>query len=666
MKKILTTLLLAVFLVSCGAKNVEDNKPKEKSDFYIETVQAGDLQKKYLLQKSSKVEASDEVVVSSEAMGKVRSITVKEGDKVKKWQNLVYISDTVININTNYQQALLNLDKAKIAYNSNKITLDKAVFDTKIQVEQLENSLKTTKDTIAQNIRQAKDNYDNADVDAKNSKSSLDIEKMKNAVAKMELDYNNQVQANKEQINTFIVNLQKEKDNLANLLRDVNEFNNELFRIWPDKEKAVYEVFLGTNDPLQRDATEKEAKNLMDYEKNIFLPVKIQNVDDIQNFIIKMDETNVRIKKMLDDTKVVLNNSVISLWQFSEAERQGFLGGVNGYIAKYQGLRASFEANKNATTMFLNTYENKLESIREQIKLAQKDIEIAKKSLSSLEVGSEVALDKLIISSKDAITKLELQIKTAKNTYENAKQTREATLRNLENTIQNAQLAVQKAGNEVNKLVVSAPISGVVAKVKVNEWQTYPTGTPFLTILSDSDRELDVFLPTEDIEKIKVWEKVNINYQKKEYKGKVLSISTLADKNLNYRVKIDLEKDIQLVGGIAEVSFDLQAQFPLIPINAVSILETLEDGTKKAEIQVFENDALKKQIVNLRNVYGDKIELLTELEPSTQIILNDTSKFNVSEQVLRVKSTPPSVSSSSRAPKGIQEEESESREWEQK
>ncbi len=84
MKKILTSLLLAVFLVSCGAKNVEDNKPKEKSDFYIETVQAGDLQKKYLLQKSSKVEASDEVVVSSEAMGKVRSITVKEGDKVKK------------------------------------------------------------------------------------------------------------------------------------------------------------------------------------------------------------------------------------------------------------------------------------------------------------------------------------------------------------------------------------------------------------------------------------------------------------------------------------------------------------------------------------------------------------------------------------------------------
>jgi hypothetical protein len=130
-------------------------------------------------------------------------------------------------------------------------------------------------------------------------------------------------------------------------------------------------------------------------------------------------------------------------------------------------------AMRSNVVAFLNTYKDNEASTEKQIDLVRKDKEIALKSYGTSELSSKVAYEKIMISSQDTISNLELQLKSAETTLINAKKTRDITLQNLENTIKAAELNVEKSSIEVSKLVVKSPISAQVASIDVTVGQTY-------------------------------------------------------------------------------------------------------------------------------------------------------------------------------------------------
>jgi hypothetical protein len=130
-------------------------------------------------------------------------------------------------------------------------------------------------------------------------------------------------------------------------------------------------------------------------------------------------------------------------------------------------------AMRSNVVAFLNTYKDNEASTEKQIDLVRKDKEIALKSYGTSELSSKVAYEKIMISSQDTISNLELQLKSAETTLINAKKTRDITLQNLENAIKAAELNVEKSSIEVSKLVVKSPISAQVASIDVTVGQTY-------------------------------------------------------------------------------------------------------------------------------------------------------------------------------------------------
>ena len=579
------------------------------------------------MEKSSKIEASSEIILNTEASWKVESISIKEWDKVSKWQWLVFMSDNSLTLNTAYKQSILNLEQARIAYKNSKLSLDKNVEDAEINIQKLRINFENTKKTLEQDLRQAKDNLDNSDLNNANSKSSLDIEKINNSIEKMEFEHKTQQKSNQDKIDSFILSLNKEKDTLRNKIVNAVDLWDNLFNIKNPNVKPKFYDYIWASDSRKRDNAEFAIKKLMDFDKDVLEKSTLKKQEEIDKFIKNLDEGYNTLKEFLDNVLDALNASLSGLTWFPETERTAYTGRVNWYISAYQWNYTWFVTLKTSITSFLNTYKDTEESTLKQIDLAKKDLDITKKAINSGWVSSQTTYEKVRISTADTISNLEIQLKSAESTLENLKKTRDVTLENAMNTIKNAELSVEKSSNEVSKLVVTSPIIGQVAEVYVTVWQTYSPWSKAIKILSTNKSELDVYVTSEDLEKIHVWDKVNIKYRWENFEGEVFSKSNVANDILNYKVKVSLNKNINLVWWVANVSFKLKSKFPLININSVTVLHSQWDK-KIWEINIFKWWKLDKVEVELWDVYGKFIEIKTPLEKDTEIILNDVSNFD--------------------------------------
>lgn len=629
-KYFILSMILSLFLLYSCTWSQENtwSWAVEKWNFLIETQTAWNLNNEYALEKSSKIEAASEIVLTSEATWRVENIAVKEGDNVSKWQNLVYLFDNSMNLNTAYKQAILNLDQAKIQYSNQKLALDKNIEDSELALTKLKLNYENTKKNIEQDVIQAKDNLKNSDVNASGSKTSLDVQKIDNSIAKMEFELETLKKSNKDKIDSFISNVNREKDNLNNLLVSVINFGEELYATKYPVNKPAYYLYLWAENNTKKTRAEQTLQKLINYKKDTFDWIKLVEKDsEILDFITKIEEWYAMMKSFLDDTLEVITSSVSEQNYLPETMLTGYHNQVNSYIQSYTSASAWLVAMRSNVVAFLNTYKDNEASTEKQIDLVRKDKEIALKSYGTSELSSKVAYEKIMISSQDTISNLELQLKSAETTLINAKKTRDITLQNLENAIKAAELNVEKSSIEVSKLVVKSPISAQVASIDVTVGQTYNMWSQMLKLISTSKRELDVYVTSEDLEKIHVWDKVYIKYRWENFEWDVFSKSNVANETLNYKVKVSLNKDIHLVWGVADVSFKLKSKFPLININSVTVLHS-QWNKKIWEINIFKWWKLDKLEVELWDVYGKFIEIKTPLEKDTEIILNDVSNFD--------------------------------------
>lgn len=635
MKKI-TFLLLPIFILSsCSSVPVENTSTEAKTDFIISTVTFSDLEKNFSIEKSSKIEASSEVTISTETNWRVEKILVKEWDEVVKGQALAYLSDNSLNLDTNYRQTVLNLEQAKISYDSQKLALDKAVEDAETNLEKLKISYENTKKSLEQDLIQAKDNLNNSTISNISWKTGLDIQRLDNSITKQELEYQTQLKSNQDKIFSYISSLNREVDNLNNLFTNAIETWDQLFFVKSWGYKPDVYTFIWATNTVKKAEAERYLKEMIDYQKNILSSLKLEKEADFITYMNKVDESYTLLKNFLNASLDTVNASLVGLSWFTESQKATYSSTLNGYISSTNWNYSAFVSQRSWILSFLNTYKETEEALLKQLNLAKSDREIALKSYSSNETSSKVSYEKVIINSNDTISNLEIQLKTAESNLQNAIQSREITLKNLENSIKNSSLAVEKATNEISKLTLTAPISWQISNISLTLWQTYNAWVEGMKIISTSKRELDVYVSSEDLEKINIWDKVKITYRWEEFEWEIFSKSNVANETLNYKVKVSLNKEINLVWWVANVTFSVKTKYPLLPVNSVTVLHS-EDSKKIWEIKVLKNAKIEALKVELWEVFWKNIEIKTELEENLQIILSDVTNFNEEKFELKV------------------------------
>jgi multidrug efflux pump subunit AcrA (membrane-fusion protein) len=84
-QKLITSLLFSIFLLtSCGTTVPTETITEAKKPFIVDIKLAKDFTKTYTLEKSGRLVGSSTIVLASQGVGRVSSISIKEGTTVKK------------------------------------------------------------------------------------------------------------------------------------------------------------------------------------------------------------------------------------------------------------------------------------------------------------------------------------------------------------------------------------------------------------------------------------------------------------------------------------------------------------------------------------------------------------------------------------------------------
>ena len=241
MKKIITLIMFTLLLTSCWWEEVIEEVVKK--DFTIETKFYSEFTNETELKKTWKVNSTQDLNISSQATWRVKSIYVKQWEKVVAGQTLAVLEDNIANYWISLNRAKNALDRAKINYETTENQLNKTINDISIWVK---------------NLR----------IDENNSSSSLEIEKINNSLRKIDIDFDNLQVSNIQTVNWFYISLEKDYWVFDNFLADVIDFVDKQFWYTNLNEDANdwFEDYFWAKNREQKNLTESLLVDLINYK----------------------------------------------------------------------------------------------------------------------------------------------------------------------------------------------------------------------------------------------------------------------------------------------------------------------------------------------------------------------------------------------------------------
>jgi len=477
MKKLLLLLVAIVWLwivlfwVKSWFFGKEDILVEEKEivkqEFFVETTSYSDLDNHSSIQKTWKVNSSQDITLSANASGRVSYISVKPGEQIVVGQVLAQLEDNIWNYAINISKASNGVERSKINYDSQKISFDKAVFDAELNLERLERNLETLKKDSEQSLIQAKDNLNNNINSGIDSTSALRLQQLDNNIEKAKLDYEIRLTSDAETIESYKVSFKNNYNTLLIFLDDVIQFTDTILSVTEVNKRTNrdFDQFLWAKDRGQKTLSEQRLLQLIAYRDSdtftlIDSDLQSGNISE-ERALEAIEDVNTwyeLAKVLLNSLELTLNNSLVSQGSLGDAEIASYQASINWYQAQLQGNYASFISFWSTVKSFLRTYRDNQASLLKAIELQEQDRDIQAKTLESSEISAETSYERTLISIDDNMSNLEDQILTARNNLSNAQQSRAVTLRSLNNGIKEAQINYTSSAKEYNKLTISSPI----------------------------------------------------------------------------------------------------------------------------------------------------------------------------------------------------------------
>lgn len=632
MKKIITLLLLASILTSCGG--IEEEIKSEKADFYVNTILGNELSETIILEKTGQVRSGQDISLSSNASGRVSDIYVKAGDTVKAGQVLAILEDSIWSYWINLQRSGISVERAKINYESTELSLDKAIFDTQINLDNLERNLVALKSDSQQNILLAQDNLENSQYWNLDSSSALKLESLDNAIEKSKLDYEIKISTDMQSIEWYKATLKKEFSWILTILIDVQEFSDKI--LWVSdinkNKNNRFEDFLWALDKIQKTSSEQALQDLMDFrEDSEFETISklVKQTDITELWMIEVidyiDEGYDLILDLLNKLEVTLNNSIRSDGSLGETEISAYISSINGYQASAQWSYGAYISIGTNIKNFLNTYKSTQASVFKSIELQEKDRDIQYKTFSSGELSATAGYERTVISIEDNISNLEAQIVSATKTLENAEKNKDITLRSLKNSISEAQVWYSSSAKEYGKLTFKSPINGTIGNVYIDKGQELSMWSLAFEIVSDSTPEVKISFSKGEKDLISSDALVEIIVAGEVYAGTIYAISEIADANLNYAATIIFESGTNIIWNIVNVKIPVHTGKMLLPLN---ILETQWDEIALAT--TLSGSTFVDVRLRIGEIFWEYVEIISCAQncDDLQIITNDVSNFD--------------------------------------
>ena len=558
--------------------NSKAEQPQEKTEFTIQTTTIDQIDSSISLEKPGTILSSQDITVAAQANGKVSRIAFKEGNQVKGWDQIVYLSDTVASYELQVQRAKNNLDRALLTR------------------EQTENSLKQQLDQAENSYKTALQSFEAAQVSAENTVKQANMG----------------VTSADDQISALRKQFQPQKLALLSLLNSVIESSDKWLWVttYYDDLKTGFEIYIWAKDQNQKNQTEQALRDLYTLKESITkLPSSPKTDEELKNAVHQIDAAYTQIEDFAGMMIQLMKNSISSVGTLDQAT-------IDATIRNFESIQAgqALIGSKVNFISYLNQVDAQLSGSGT---LAQ----------DSAKITYEDALSR----SKNTLFTSEIAVKNAKVNYETLLANNPVQLRLLDNAIVDAKIAYESALTQYNKLVVRTPVSGIIGEILVSEGQDVAVGNPVFKVSGLKKHQIEVHVTANEYKYLQQDKPVSVTYQGQSLTGAISAISTVADKTNLFKVTIELDSDLELVGDVAKVNFPiLFAPHTLLPLERVKILED-----NLAAVPVMSGGTLAEKLVKIKTIWGNFIELEEPFPADQTIVTTDMSSFDENKYVIK-------------------------------
>lgn len=558
--------------------NSKAEQPQEKTEFTIQTTTIDQIDSSISLEKPGTILSSQDITVAAQANGKVSRIAFKEGNQVKGWDQIVYLSDTVASYELQVQRAKNNLDRALLTR------------------EQTENSLKQQLDQAENSYKTALQSFEAAQVSAENAVKQANMG----------------VTSADDQISALRKQFQPQKLALLSLLNSVIESSDKWLGVtkYYDDLKTGFEIYIWAKDQSQKNQTEQALRDLYTLKESITkLPSSPKTDEELKSAVHQIDAAYTQIEDFAGMMIQLMRNSIPSAGTLDQAT-------IDATIRNFESIQAgqALIGSKASFISYLNQVDAQLSG-----------------SGTLAQDSAKITYEDALARSKNTLFTSEITVKNAKVNYETLLANNPVQLRLLDNAIVDAKIAYESALTQYNKLVVRTPVSGIIGEILVSEGQDVAAGNPVFKVSGLKKHQIEVHVTANEYKYLQQDKPVSVTYQGQSLTGAISAISTVADKTNLFKVTIELDSDLELVGDVAKVNFPiLFTPHTLLPLERVKILED-----NLAAVPVMSGGALAEKLVKIKTIWGNFIELEEPFPADQTIVTTDMSSFDENKYVIK-------------------------------
>ncbi|MDD4352402.1 MAG: efflux RND transporter periplasmic adaptor subunit [Candidatus Gracilibacteria bacterium] len=586
-------LLLILALAACGAEPSTGPEEIVNQNEVLPSVQVtglseADFAQTETLSVTGEVRSKHSSTLTPTVAGTVARVLVESGDKVKQGDLLVDLSG-----NSSIQQLFQQENTLKKQLEQQR----RSVFLTK---KSLKENTQISYNTTAASLQTLYGTLEDTKTINQRTSSSLqnDLLALEQIIAHVQRD------TELAEEGTYLGSQQLEISASSTASTLVNS-------VWSLLKGSALPLAKLLNDDSLTDDLEDYVDDLEDYLDDLSYSTVYPDLDELIN---ELDQITEDLRKLITDaSEEEFDTNLQSIAaQYQTAISQSLsgleqgIGGLEALVLQFDSYDNSSERQTSGVTLNLLQLQQQRDSLARQIETTKLQLQLQLTQIESQITSTKGALSSIAWilsslqdSSNPQIEGMQMQLETM-----------EQSLSDLQATI--------------SRLQITAPFTGIINDVMVQEGEEVAPGTPLLQ-LATSAKELVAFVHSSDVTKLKQGTPTQISLlgESKKYAAKVEKIAPSANTQ-THEVEVIfrlLDQSFQAIPGtVLDVDFQMSStqteQGNYVPLNAV----IFEEG--KAFVVVIEDSTAKQVPVEIGNYLGEYVEVQGELNKDAKIAIS--------------------------------------------
>ena len=369
---------------------------------------------------------------------------------------------------------------------------------------------------------------------------------------------------------------------------------------------AVNEAIKGAEDKIQDSYTKSDDAIYNKVDQIFSNPRTTPQMNlSVNNSQLKNDVENTRtkIESILNTWKNSLNDRSSPVSVRIDAAQQN-LASISQFLSNVASVVNSLSSSSSISQTTIDSYKTDIFTARTNVNTAITNLSTAEEKLNS-------AKSDLILYQN------QLELKKAGSTPE--------AIASQQAQVDQAQASTDLIRAQLAKTVLRAPISGTVIRQDAKPGQIASAGVVLVSIISQSNLEIEANVSEVDIGKIAVGNSVNMTmdaFPGENFTGKVFYVDpaeTVGNGVVNYKIKISFDKaDERLKSGLtSNLEIKTISKSGVIILPQYAILQN-DQGTF---VEILEGNAVK-QIPVVLGIQDEKgnVEVLSGVSEHEQVL----------------------------------------------